>query len=439
LGGKHCAASLAQLRGCAEPTPCPVTDCSWGDWKDWSGCTAACNGGQRSRQRSISQLPSVGGTPCLSGDKEVVEPCSTQRCRSDCRDAKWASWGVWGDCSKSCGGGFHERMRTVAISADSCGAEPSGHDREVQRCNEFTCGSTTKCLFGAWGDWGKCSASCNGIAMRTRRVHGVRCEGMLKEAQPCDKTPAACVTPKVSGKDCAFAKWSSWTECSVKCGGGQYIRTREVAKRGEVGGRGCRGPLASISTCSTQPCDGGANGAVDCEHGEWQDWGACTKCSGERKRFRAIKQHARNGGRECQTFDSEEVEQCPRHCHQQMFCVWQDWGTWAACSATCGSGKRHRWRHLHLRSNESAVLKGPEVEHPQNLSKLWRQTDQVEPQYIGELAVAFSSGFLSLAMLSGIVRLACLSSRSRRSGYEAVFGDQRRSSRLLTIGNSEEA
>lgn len=47
-------------------------------------------------------------------------------------------------------------------------------------------------------------------------------------------------------------------------------------------------------------------------------WGACLKCSGERKRFRHILVYPAQGGRECAPADVEEVGSCPNPCAEDV-------------------------------------------------------------------------------------------------------------------------
>lgn len=180
------------------------------------------------------------------------------------------------------------------------------------------------------------------------------------------------------------------------------MRSRQVTQHSENGGKGCQGGLAEISECGRNKCE--QHLPVDCKHGDWLDWGACTKCSGERKRLRKIVRYAEHGGENCESLDTEEVAQCPRKCHESLFCVWERWQDWGDCSTTCGSGgKRKRRRYLHLtRDAKNGEL--PSMEEFIEKSELFqKRTLDLESRHLQELMLSFIGGCVSLMiMLAGI-------------------------------------
>eukprot|EP00411_Alexandrium_monilatum_P006879 CAMPEP_0175293684 /NCGR_PEP_ID=MMETSP0093-20121207/57598_1 /TAXON_ID=311494 /ORGANISM="Alexandrium monilatum, Strain CCMP3105" /LENGTH=275 /DNA_ID=CAMNT_0016589573 /DNA_START=23 /DNA_END=845 /DNA_ORIENTATION=+ len=149
--GAGCSLELTQLRSCLGP-PCPVQDCIWDLWSDWSGCSASCGGGQQDRSRNIALSPSRGGRLCQAYDKEEVRPCATQACSlPPCRDGLWAQWERWSECSVTCGGGLRHRTRQVARMADACGSPVVGDAREEKFCKSTSCEPTYDCVFSEWG------------------------------------------------------------------------------------------------------------------------------------------------------------------------------------------------------------------------------------------------------------------------------------------------
>merc|ERR1712019_252548 len=90
----------------------------------------------------------------------------------------------------------------------------------------------------------------------------------------------------------------------------------------------------------------------DCVYGDWENWNACGKCGGQRKRFRHIVQHAQDGEKNCEKFDSEELGACPFICEEKGHCVWSNWGEFGPCTAQCGKGKRMRMRSLVFTAEE---------------------------------------------------------------------------------------
>lgn len=83
------------------------------------------------------------------------------------------------------------------------------------------------------------------------------------------KQTAACNTQQCEMKqDCVLSYWSSWTACSVTCGGGQKYRTREVESSASGGGEGCKANLKEVESCNVDPCVE----SIDCVWGEWTEY-----------------------------------------------------------------------------------------------------------------------------------------------------------------------
>ena len=56
-----------------------VVDCVWGEYGEWSTCTATCGGGTRTRTRPEATPASNGGAPC-SGSATETGQCNTDAC-----------------------------------------------------------------------------------------------------------------------------------------------------------------------------------------------------------------------------------------------------------------------------------------------------------------------------------------------------------------------
>jgi len=192
--GTGCSLDLSEAAPCHGP-PCGCKDCKWGDWEEWSKCSASCDGGQRARQRNIEQAPEPGCKPCSAELKEEMEPCGTQSCEEKtCMDGEWAEWGEWEACSATCEGGWTWRGRFVSKEANDCGRPAVGPSQESKPCNDdVQCSPDVDCEFGDWGKWSGCSADCAGVRRRERVIarHGVgggaACEGSLEQSEPCQK------------------------------------------------------------------------------------------------------------------------------------------------------------------------------------------------------------------------------------------------------------
>ena len=87
------------------------------------------------------------------------------------------------------------------------------------------------------------------------------------------------VDDQISLLDCQFGAWEEGA-CSLTCGGGVKVGTREILK--EARGHGaCAGETEIVSPCNSQPCD------WDCHWSDWTEEAACSKsCGGGTKTMR---------------------------------------------------------------------------------------------------------------------------------------------------------
>merc|ERR1712003_27068 len=143
---------------------------------------------------------------------------------------------------------------------------------------------------------------------------------------------------------------------------------------------------------------------IDCRWGDWEHWGDCDKCGGQKRRFRHVVQQALRGGKICKPDASEEIVACPRRCHEKLYCSWAQWSLWGTCDSKCGEGSRTRERVLQVvpKSDlvDSRVLDGlsefdaGHMEH--KVRQLKEKTRSIETRRFQELVVAFAAGGISL-------------------------------------------
>lgn len=248
-GGEACPKVLIETQGCALE-PCRRRDCIVTEWAGWSGCSATCGIGYRTRARDFKQKPCEGGQGC-DLDLAMVEPCFAPAC--DCQDCLWDAWSEWTTCTKSCDGGQSTRERNVIQTpkpgCKACEALPSS---QVQPCNTQACHQHS-CVDGKWGEWSSWSA-CSGTCQGGERWHhrhpvveandcGIPAAGMSMEAEPCNHD-----VPCMKSQDCLFTSWGRWTECSGQCEGVR-TRTRNIAVPAKGAGLYCAGSLEETAPC----------------------------------------------------------------------------------------------------------------------------------------------------------------------------------------------
>lgn len=314
-----------------------------------------------------------------------------------------------------------KRSRNIKSEANACGKPVEGNMVEFTSCNEdVSCTPARDCLMGQWHEWSACSRTCYGVALRTRVIrvqgngNGIFCNSSLEELRPCNPIsqmlpPKTC--PSLEGDipqvDCAWSEWDAWNECEVTCGGGQQTRARRVSIEAPAGGGQCSGEKLQVQPCNGQSCVGPT--VQDCKW-VWTEWSACTKCSGQKLRFRRHIQHAQNGGKHC-LGPARETKGCDeRHCHQPVYCTWADWENWGACSAQCGSGRRSRTRDLSPTHIKPQIQQLYERFSEQN-DGLRHRTTMLEQNRMQEMVLSFSIGALSLVVVLGVMRLSHGSSR----------------------------
>jgi len=93
-----------------------------------SGCSVTCGDGTQFRTRSCTNpAPGPGGNPCEGEEREEL-PCSAP---TQC--GVWSTWGDWGECTVSCGGG--EQVRSRSCPDNAC----EGEAEEKRACGTGDC------------------------------------------------------------------------------------------------------------------------------------------------------------------------------------------------------------------------------------------------------------------------------------------------------------
>uniref|UniRef100_A0A3Q2VSK8 Uncharacterized protein n=1 Tax=Haplochromis burtoni TaxID=8153 RepID=A0A3Q2VSK8_HAPBU len=258
-------------------------------------------------------------------------------------DGGWSQWGAWTECSLSCGGGVKFRRRLCDNPSPQSGGRGCLGDVFYTTICIVTCVMSV-CIhcpvhgaLSSWGRWSPCSLSCGGLGLKTRSrgctqpapAHGGRdCQGPRRETTYC-QAPDCPV-------DGGWSRWSPWSRCDKRCGGGRSIRTRSCSSPPpKNGGKKCAGEKNQVKPCNTKPCVDGA----------WTPWSVWSDCSatcgrGTHVRTRAcINPPPRNNGSHCSGPEKETQDCQTPPC---LGCPMSAWSVWSQCS--CASQRQQRYR-----------------------------------------------------------------------------------------------
>ena len=133
-------------------------------------------------------------------------------------NCNWSQWTQWETCSSSCGVGTQLRSRYFEEIAKNGGLPCSGEVAESKTCNLELCPP----------------GKVNNILLRL-------------VFYPSDHQHAE-IGLKFS-VNCTYTEWSVWGSCTVTCGEGSRMRTRNMDNLPLNGGKPCTDPLAEIERC----------------------------------------------------------------------------------------------------------------------------------------------------------------------------------------------
>lgn len=344
------------LRPCAESDCRGSTplDCIWASWSMWSSCPCV---GVKERHRVIASYAEGGGNPC-NGPEVEAAPCKAHCEQVLSQDCHLNDWTDWSGCPVTCGGGVSDKLararyRTIKQFPLGKGEACEGKTKELRPCNLESCPEILDCLWGQWSSYSACSLTCGGgEKSRSRMVEQIAAHG----GKPCNKSVSMMVSKcheqpcPTEARDCEFSPWADWGECSTRCGGGEQNRVRSVLVEETAGGMACAGVKEEFRMCGTNPC-GERNPEVPCIWGPWTHWSDCTsECNGHQERNRVITQFASNGGPPC-VGGERDVHACntvSAECvaNRPKDCTLSEWSQWTTCSHACNGGQSTRGREI---------------------------------------------------------------------------------------------
>ncbi|CAH3019170.1 unnamed protein product [Porites evermanni] len=233
----------------------------YSEWTVFTECTKTCGTGTRFRTRTCDNpSPRFGGFECGGEDSQTFK-CNILPCPVD---GGYSPWSDFGECSVTCGEGVQQRERRCdspqpLFGGKSCDKLELGPSIETKACVLDSC--PVNGGYGQWSEFKDCSVTCGeGVQQRERKCDnpepqfgGKTCAeqelGPDVETQTCHKDPCPI--------DGGYSEWSSYSECTVTCGGGTHERTRECTNPAPAnGGRGCEGlgPDKETEECQTEAC-----------------------------------------------------------------------------------------------------------------------------------------------------------------------------------------
>lgn len=273
-GGKNCAGINMAVTNCTQ-------NGGWTEWSSWSACSQTCGVAVKTRRRTCGNpKPAHGGRVCVGTDRNEIyctnlPPCPIAKPQS--LDGSWGPWGIWDDCSASCGGGFRLRRRRCDNPApQNGGLECPGCNIDYGVCNTEPCSEMKKT--SSWTPWL--------MAINGTGVEGTHVERRFRFACKATVSDASLLKINLSKEETrtcyadgncqrfggdapdesGIIEWGAWSECSLPCGGGQQYRI-PICEKGD-----CKGKVKIARACNTFPC----KGQWSC----WSDWSSCSSSCG---------------------------------------------------------------------------------------------------------------------------------------------------------------
>ncbi|XP_036395010.1 thrombospondin type-1 domain-containing protein 7A isoform X1 [Megalops cyprinoides] len=321
--------------------------CDWHkelyDWQlgEWGPCVpvslrtsggyrpAVCTRGEEGIQtREVGCVQKANGTPAEDVICEYFEPKPRleQACLIPCpQDCVVSEFSPWSACTKTCGTGLQNRVRSV-LAPPLFGGSSCPNLTEFQTCQPGACQGEESMYSLKVGPWSACSlphARQARQAKRRKNKERGREKGGGKDPETRE------LIKKKRNRNRQNRQESRFWDLQIG------YQTREVTCMHRSG------KPAAISLCAQQTLPVTFQSCVltkDCELTEWAEWGPCSKdCydpnapSSTRSRTRRVQQFPVGGGAECPAL--EESEPCTPQADGLPPCATYSWRTteWSEC------------------------------------------------------------------------------------------------------------
>eukprot|EP00112_Aurelia_sp_Birch-Aquarium-sp1_P007646 Seg1835.11 transcript_id=Seg1835.11/GoldUCD/mRNA.D3Y31 product="Zinc metalloproteinase nas-15" protein_id=Seg1835.11/GoldUCD/D3Y31 len=160
-----------------------------------------------------------------------------------------------------------QTSRAIKDHSISLGNSKGLSDLDIVKLNAlYDCGnpaSRRRSYLSKWSAWSACDSACQKQRQRfcmssdISKCKGANRHGVETQMRSC---PIFKCYASVDGH---WARWSSWTSCSVTCGNGFRSRSRRCSDPApKYGGKGCQGKRQDTLPCNYRKCD---FGPLDCD------------------------------------------------------------------------------------------------------------------------------------------------------------------------------
>ncbi|KAH7647623.1 sporozoite cysteine-rich [Cryptosporidium bovis] len=148
----------------------------------------------------------------------------------------------------------------------------------------------------------------------------------------------------VSPIDCEYSQWSSWLPCTSTCAGGTTYRWRYPLNEVMAGGLECT-VTSQTSACNTDV------DCLPCSFTEWGSWSACSvTCGGGiTARTRELSHEAPGCQDLLKQTSTCNNSPCP------VDCVLSHWSPWSDCSKHLCDGTKYRYRVILQEAENSGT------------------------------------------------------------------------------------
>uniref|UniRef100_A0A158R565 Peptidase M12B domain-containing protein n=1 Tax=Syphacia muris TaxID=451379 RepID=A0A158R565_9BILA len=208
--GSYCIGYSFDQRSCKPVKNCtgPAVDGGWSEWTEWSSCSGICINGHQSRTRYCTNpQPLNGGLSCSGKDFEMQSCTNSESC-SKSVDGNWGEWTEWSRCSANCGFAFQKRQRFCDNPKPlGNGSSCHGLATMISMCSVNPCESRANGQWSPWSKWSNCLNNCQNwtrisirqkliVNFRTRTCStqrpfsdGYPCFGISYEEALCEDNP----------------------------------------------------------------------------------------------------------------------------------------------------------------------------------------------------------------------------------------------------------